>query len=239
MTIPLARSRWQPSTWMPWLFGPQSDRGAVITCPNGHAFSIGGGRVFGSVHSIDNGGAVSPSVVCPHCSFHVFARLDGWSQSLAALLAVIVLAIAAPAGAEPTPLKWPAANRPIADSISNWVVAANIGADTIKSWRSADRRDAFTCQAIRIGATLGAAELAKRVIHRRRPDGSDDKSFYSMHTALAMQASGWRVQAGIPIAIGAGYFRMAADRHYLTDVAVGAAAGLLASQFFGGTECVP
>lgn len=156
-----------------------------------------------------------------------------------AALIIVLLAIAAPAAAEPTPLAWPAQHRPIADSISNWVVAVNLGADTIHSWRSRNRRDAFTCQAIRVGITLAAAELTKRVVHRTRPDGSDDKSFYSMHTALAMQAAGWRYQVGVPIAFGAGYFRMAANRHYLTDVLAGAGAGYLAAAVLGGTECVP
>lgn len=151
----------------------------------------------------------------------------------------LALAIAAPAAAEPNPFAWPPSKRPIADSISNWVVAANLGADAIHSWRSPNRRAAFTCQAIRVGVTLGAAELTKRIVHRTRPDGSDDKSFYSMHTALAMQASGWKVQVGVPVAVGAGYLRMAANKHHFTDVAVGALAGFLAREFWGGADCVP
>lgn len=155
-----------------------------------------------------------------------------------ALVFVLALAFAVPAAAEPTPLKWPADKRPIADSISNWVVAANLVVDSIHSWRSDDRRAAFTCQALRVGVTLGVAELTKRIVHRTRPDGSDNKSFYSMHTALAMQASGWKLQIGVPIALGAGYFRRAANKHFLTDIAAGAIAGLVTERFLGGEDCL-
>ena len=63
---------------MLWAFGPDEVRGAVMTCPNGHAFSISGGR-FGSVHTIAHDGVVSPSVVCPRCAFHDFVQLVGWA----------------------------------------------------------------------------------------------------------------------------------------------------------------
>lgn len=78
MDLPLAHHRWQPGTWAPWLFGPTAIVGAAVTCPNGHAFSIGGGTTFGSVHTIGSDGTVLPSVVCPRCAWHVFVRLTGW-----------------------------------------------------------------------------------------------------------------------------------------------------------------
>lgn len=80
MLLPPASAKWQPGTWMPWIFGPAEVAGAVITCPAGHAFSIGGGAAFGSVHSIGSDGTISPSVVCPRCQFHVSAVLAGWPK---------------------------------------------------------------------------------------------------------------------------------------------------------------
>lgn len=78
MTLPKASSAWQPSSWRPWLFGPQAERGAAVVCPSGHGMSIGGGQRFGSSHGIDAEGRVSPSVVCHSCGWHVSVRLAGW-----------------------------------------------------------------------------------------------------------------------------------------------------------------
>jgi hypothetical protein len=71
--------RWQPGTWMRWIFGPSGITGAIVICPQcGAGMSIGGGRPFGSVHTIATDGTISPSVVCHSCAWHVFARLIGW-----------------------------------------------------------------------------------------------------------------------------------------------------------------
>ncbi len=74
----------------------------------------------------------------------------------------------------------------------------------------------------------------------RRPDPDDNLSFYSGHTtftfALAAAAgtvsdlrgydsAPWVWGVGLGLAATTGYFRIAADRHYLTDVLVGAAVG--------------
>jgi C4-type Zn-finger protein len=32
-----------------------------------------------AVHAVSDDGVVSPSMVCPHCPFHEFIRLEGWS----------------------------------------------------------------------------------------------------------------------------------------------------------------
>jgi hypothetical protein len=73
-------SRWAAGSWRPWLFGPDSVPGAAVVCPQGHAFSIGGQQPFGSVHRIAADGSISPSVVCPSCGWHVFAKLVGWNE---------------------------------------------------------------------------------------------------------------------------------------------------------------
>jgi hypothetical protein len=74
--------RWTPGTWMRWLFGPANEVGAAIVCPQcGRGMSIGGGQRFGSVHTIGADGRVSPSVLCPGCSWHTFIRLNGWPSS--------------------------------------------------------------------------------------------------------------------------------------------------------------
>ena len=95
-----------------------------------------------------------------------------------------------------------------------------------------------------------------------RTSVDDDLSFYSGHTteavSLAVAAGtvsslrGYRLaplvwSAGLPIALTSGYLRIAGDRHYFTDVLVGAIAGasvgLLVPYVFhrpeGGAEATP
>jgi membrane-associated phospholipid phosphatase len=131
-------------------------------------------------------------------------------------------------GQEPTPLAWPAAHRHQADVASTALVIGQITADTIVNLRAADRRRALGCEALRLGLAAGAAELTKLIVHRTRPDGSDQRSFYSGHTTLAAAASGWNVTVGLSLTFGTGYLRLAANKHYASDVAVGFGAGLLA-----------
>ena len=90
-----------------------------------------------------------------------------------------------------------------------------------------------------------AAELltsgAKWSFARRRPDGSDNRSFWSSHASLAFalatsagvvahhrharaEAVIWG--AGLTLAATTAYFRLAGDRHYLTDVLAGSAVGI-------------
>jgi len=100
-----------------------------------------------------------------------------------------------------------------------------------------------------------ATELIKNTVRRTRPDNSDTKSFFSGHTStnfvtcafLYREAADaidhWQALESSPLlsatlkasAFGAlygwagyvGYSRMADSKHYLTDVLVGAAAGIL------------
>lgn len=71
-----------------------------------------------------------------------------------------------------------------------------------------------------------------------RPDGSDDRSFPSSHTALAFVSatflheeykhrSPWYSIAGYSIATATGILRMMNNEHWLSDVLVGAGLGIL------------
>lgn len=82
MELPRNESGWMPGTWRHWIFGPRRVAGAVVVCPScGHGMSVGGGRLFGSVHTIAPNGAVSPSLVCRWCAWHVFVQLEGWDRA--------------------------------------------------------------------------------------------------------------------------------------------------------------
>ena len=81
--------------------------------------------------------------------------------------------------------------------------------------------------------TLAAVEALKISTHRTRPDGTDDKSFPSAHTAVSFSAAqylymkgGW--EYGVPAYLLAGYVgyaRVDAKKHYWSDVIAGGAIG--------------
>lgn len=107
-------------------------------------------------------------------------------------------------------------------------------------------------EAVALSADVNHA--AKLLVARQRPfvnartreeraersDADDNLSFYSGHTSLAFStvvAAGtlatlhrspyarWVWAVGLPLAAFTGYLRIAADKHYLTDVVTGAALG--------------
>jgi hypothetical protein len=86
--------------------------------------------------------------------------------------------------------------------------------------------------------TEGMVQALKFTAGRRRPDGSNNQSFPSGHTASTFATGavlqrhfGWKV--GIPAYALAGYVaasRMSDNRHYLSDVVFGATLGVLAGR---------
>lgn len=101
-------------------------------------------------------------------------------------------------------------------------------------------------KAARIGAELfraqivsqGTAQAIKFAAGRTRPDGSDDHSFPSGHSASAFATAtvlqrelGWK--AGVPAFAVAGWVaasRVQMKKHYLSDVLAGATVGILAGR---------
>lgn len=135
---------------------------------------------------------------------------------------LLLLCLSTPVAAQ----EWPLSQQHTAAVVSDWLVAGQIGVDTVHSLLSENKKQALGCQAFRVGLTVAAAEATKRLVHRQRPDGSDFNSFYSEHSAIAMVSSGWRFQYSV--AIGTGYLRVAAHKHYISDVLTGFGAGYLA-----------
>ncbi|HUR19853.1 MAG TPA: hypothetical protein VMZ90_03540, partial [Vicinamibacterales bacterium] len=76
--------------------------------------------------------------------------------------------------------------------------------------------------------TFGLVELGKWAIHRDRPNGYDDNSTPSGHTAFATTAAQSPMTAGFTVAVAWG--RQAGGMHYASDVALGAGVGLLARE---------
>ena len=115
----------------------------------------------------------------------------------------------------------------LADWASYTTVITNVTFDTIHSYRSIDRRKAFTRQGLRLGLTVASSEIIKRIVHKTRPDGSDDKSFWSEHSAIAATSQGWNFYIGGSLTFGTMAGRVEAKRHFPLDVAVGASVGTL------------
>ena len=132
---------------------------------------------------------------------------------------------------------WPASAQHTAEVASNVTLGADLALDTWASWQAPDRRHAFIAEGERVGLVLASAALVKFLVHRTRPCapacGIDNThaSFFSGHTALAFSTvGGKRLSITIPLSSATGYLRIAANRHYLTDVLAGAGVGLAASR---------
>lgn len=83
------------------------------------------------------------------------------------------------------------------------------------------------------GATVGATWLLKNTVHKERPDGSNDQSFPSGHSAAAFQAASFvHRRYGIPawpgyvLATYTAWSRVEANKHDTADVLAGAALGI-------------
>ncbi len=99
--------------------------------------------------------------------------------------------------------------------------------------------------------TLGVTYGLKYSVRRERPGGGTRTSFPSGHTSAAFQSAafihkryGWKY--AVPAYVGAafvGYSRVAADKHYVSDVvagaAIGAASGLYLTTSFHDVSVTP
>ncbi|MBR3681910.1 MAG: phosphatase PAP2 family protein [Tidjanibacter sp.] len=92
-----------------------------------------------------------------------------------------------------------------------------------------------------VAASLAVVYAGKFGIGRLRPDGSRHNSFPSGHTAMAFSSatilhreyghlSPWVSVAGYSVATVTGISRMLNNRHWLTDVLVGASVGILGTE---------
>lgn len=126
----------------------------------------------------------------------------------------------------------------------------SLGVESRSSWPRMLSADAFST-AIMMGTVYGI----KYGLGRLRPDGSAYNSFPSGHTAMAFMAaamldqeygglSPWISVAGYSLATATGISRALNNRHWLSDVVVGAGIGILSTKLgyyitdaiFGGTK---
>lgn len=95
--------------------------------------------------------------------------------------------------------------------------------------------------AISLSLAFGSTEVVKRITKETRPDGSDNLSFPSGHTAAAFaSAELMRLEfkdthpvlawSGYMAAVATGAMRMLKQRHFTGDVAAGAGFGILSTE---------
>jgi len=88
-------------------------------------------------------------------------------------------------------------------------------------------------------SVFGVTDVVKRVSKRTRPNGSDNRSFFSGHTSISASSAVLACSLSnrdncilyLALATGVGYLRVAAHKHYLTDVLVGAGVGVVGGHY--------
>jgi hypothetical protein len=110
------------------------------------------------------------------------------------------LLFAAPLSAEDNPLKWASKYQPLADHLSTGNRRGQRRrADHRQLGRRTPQARAFLQQGCETGFVVLVSEVGNRLVHRTRPDGSDDKSWPSEHTAVAGANVRWAPSVAIPL----------------------------------------
>lgn len=115
----------------------------------------------------------------------------------------------------------------------------------IKSKTDIANRTAITLKSEAV--MMGIVYLLKNNTHQLRPDGSDYTSFPSGHTAQAFMGAAilaeeykdryrWMPYAAYGVASAVGAMRMINNRHYISDVLVGAGIGILSTKIIYWTH---
>ena len=111
------------------------------------------------------------------------------------------------------------------------------GVESRSSWGRMLLSDAFS-----VALMAGTVQGLKNTTNVMRPDGSDNHSFPSGHTATAFMTatmlnkeygykSPWIGVGAYSVATATGLMRMANNKHWLSDVMVGAGIGIMATEF--------
>lgn len=132
------------------------------------------------------------------------------------------------AEAEPTPLRWDS-HTTVAEFVGRGMLGTQMALAVRDAWKAPRRGRAMGCLALENATTILLSELVKHLVHRRRPDGSDNLSFWSEDTALSA-VNARRTGPRLGIVVGVALMRNAAGKHHISDVTAGAVAGGLMSQ---------
>ncbi len=143
-------------------------------------------------------------------------------------------------------LRWgsPSDARLLSDVLASGILPAGAALSFVLSSWSEGRPSAAAVDVLVLAEAAAMAAvpeaLAKDLVARRRPAGGGNRSFYSGHTSLAFSVAAaageictirryriapWVWVAGMALATGVAYLRVAGDAHWMSDVLTGAAAG--------------
>lgn len=117
------------------------------------------------------------------------------------------------------------------------VVMKSLGLESRSSWERLIVSDALS-----VGTMASVVYIVKYSLGRLRPDGSTHNSFPSGHTAMGFTSatilhkeygylSPWVSIAGYTAAVATGVGRVINNRHWLSDIVVGAGVGILSTEF--------
>ncbi len=116
--------------------------------------------------------------------------------------------------------------------------ALNITLSIIKNDSKYSITDRILIKATSIGTMYALTQGLKHTINKMRPDGSDNHSFPSGHTAsvflgaesLRMNHGNWWGVAGYTAATATAFLRLYNNRHWLGDVISGAGIGIISAR---------
>lgn len=131
------------------------------------------------------------------------------------------------------------------DGIDDYLQYAPIATSFVLKIAGVPGRSSWEQRLYKSGATFllcaGSTYALKHAVHSRRPDGTDNHSFPSGHTAIAFcgatvlhkeygKVSPWISVAGYSVATLTAVDRVRRNRHRWGDVAAGAAIGFLSAE---------
>lgn len=118
-------------------------------------------------------------------------------------------------------------NKTLASDISDYLLYSMLGASVVYTYDQKGAKHALAASGALV-VNAGLNQLVKHAAGRERPDGSDRLSFWSGHSAASAASASILCLANkklcIPayaLAVTVGGLRVAAKKHYLTDVGVG------------------
>jgi membrane-associated phospholipid phosphatase len=103
-----------------------------------------------------------------------------------------------------------------------------------------NKKDKLIAAALVQVTNASFTNLVKMWSKRMRPDNSNDRSFFSGHTSssftgaglVCSQTSGKHCTISLGLAALTGYLRIAANKHWFSDVVVGAGVGYFNGRYF-------
>lgn len=136
---------------------------------------------------------------------------------------------------------WAPDRRRTADVLSTAMLASALAIETAQIWQTREgRTNRLVNEGRTLALTTAIAEVVKIAVARQRPDRSDTVSFFSEHTAIVTAALVVSIRHGgskrallvtVPLTAATGYLRVAAGKHWTSDVLAGVAAGALVGVF--------